>query len=427
MSVLEKLGSVEYALIDAIRRSGSSDRTILAAYSGLSWPTVKKSYTKLKELGILIDANETSLTLNSSLGCILGISVGTREIKAVFCDFTFTPLSRKYLRSMGMGNILDHFQRYDKLDDNNHHICMQSSQDQDEIADIVTEIIEGYLSLASKGISLIGIGLAFPGVVNPDTNQIISCPNIPSLNGKDIIGLLKRGVAKIIEDEKIPLVVEHNAKTCFINEKELLYDISRSSKNTDPIAFEKDVLCIYAGTGIGLGGCSNGVLMTGIGNSFGELGHILSPIYGNEVLSENECCPFCHRQCLEWLIRKNVFHSSTIEEFRNATERGLLETFSKDHPDEYKVLTKYVGFLLNTVINIFNPEVLILSGRIFDCIAELRNDIESLKSTYTLPYVGRQCRLIVGNGQAYGVARGAAINMYMRRYSHRGSVISWPV
>lgn len=89
-------------------------------------------------------------------------------------------------------------------------------------------------------------------------------------------------------------------------------------------------------------------------------------------------------------------------------------------------MTQYLGYLLNVIINIFNPDVLILSGRIFDNIEELRGDIESLKSSHTLSFSGSNCKIVLGKGGQYGIARGAAFNTYMRHYTFKDKKIQWP-
>lgn len=45
MKNFDELSSTDFAVLDAIRRSGSLDRAILETYSGLSWPTVKRFLT----------------------------------------------------------------------------------------------------------------------------------------------------------------------------------------------------------------------------------------------------------------------------------------------------------------------------------------------------------------------------------------------
>lgn len=103
MKGFDELNGTDFAVLDAIRRSESSDRSILETYSGLSWPTVKKVYLQLQESGNIrkdsdIKNDEEAIVCNQ--GYFLGVSVGTREIKAVFCDAQFNMLSHMEMQKM---------------------------------------------------------------------------------------------------------------------------------------------------------------------------------------------------------------------------------------------------------------------------------------------------------------------------------------
>lgn len=438
MKGFDELNGTDFAVLDAIRRSESSDRSILETYSGLSWPTVKKVYLQLQESGNIrkdsdIKNDEEAIVCNQ--GYFLGVSVGTREIKAVFCDAQFNMLSHMEMQKMSscfsmnkVKYLIDKSQQYKiskgrTVEPNELYFCFESSSLQDVISDVITEIIEAYFELDDDTQKLLGIGLAFPGIVDSQKEQIIACPNIPSLNGKELRGILKHDLYNSLKKYKIPIYIEHNAKVNFINEKELLYkDHSESS-----VAFKENVLCLYMGTGISLGGCINGTLITGSTNSFGEIGHTGVINFAKEMkkdeIDDHDVCPFCHQKCVEWLIRKDVFDAVSIKTYRENSTAKKLKNLS---PEKYKKLTQYLGYLLNIIINVFNPDVLILSGRIFDNISALRGDIEALKSSHTLSLSGSNCKIILGNGGQYGIARGAALNTYMKHYTYKDKAIQWP-
>lgn len=434
MKNFDELSSTDFAVLDAIRRSGSLDRAILETYSGLSWPTVKKIFSQLQESeNIQSSTNEQKCKkFVRNQGYFLGISIGMREIKAVFCDSQFQVLSysdiRALVKSIPDSRVVSLIRKSSDyqvtkertMSADSLYFCFESSSSQDVIADIITEIIEAYLTLGDASQKLLGIGLAFPGVVEPQKEQIIACPNIPSLNGKELRGILKHGLYDKLKEYEIPIYIEHNAKANFINEKELLY----SDQSENSVAFKENVLCLYMGTGISLGGCINRTLVTGSTNSFGEIGHIsVSDDLAEFGKDDHDVCPFCHQKCIEWLIRKNVFDASTIRDYRENSTTKKLKSLSQE---KYKKLTQYLGYLLNVIINIFNPDVLILSGRIFDNIEELRGDIESLKSSHTLSFSGSNCKIVLGKGGQYGIARGAAFNTYMRHYTFKDKRIQWP-
>ena len=96
------------------------------------------------------------------------------------------------------------------------------------------------------------------------------------------------------------------------------------------------------GTGISLGGCINGTLITGSTNSFGEIGHTGVINFAKEMkkdeIDDHDVCPFCHQKCVEWLIRKDVFDAVSIKTYRENSTAKKLKNLS---PEKYKKLTQY--------------------------------------------------------------------------------------
>lgn len=118
-------------------------------------------------------------------------------------------------------------------------------------------------------------------------------------------------------------------------------------------------------------------------------------------------CPFCQKTCLESLIRARVFESENLEVFKQKTDRERLHTFAQNEWN-FKLLKQYIGFMVGTIINLFNPEVLILTGRLYDCVPEIWNSMNILKSGNSLSYSGSRCTIIPGSKRDNSVAVGAA-------------------
>lgn len=442
------LSENNYRLLDEIRRQRTNDKTKLAAASGFSWPTVNKMCTELKDSGYLSE----EMSLLAMVGYMLGIAVGTREIKVSLVDFAFQPVSRKRLRKLGLGSLLDHdllsARKGQEKAEIENYLCLNSSQDLEKLAETLNQVLLAFLQLAkaSKGTStaalpLVGIGIAFPGAVDTQTQTIYACPNIPCLNEKDLDSLLCTDVRTLLESLEIKVEFCHNAEACFLHEKEQLFHSDDSIRKK--LAESKNILCVYNGTGIGLSGCMAGQLLRGNNGFFGEIGHILSPDFSFQRL-KSECtdqsqaaeipedkiplsgcrCSFCQKTCLESLIRARVFESEDLETFKQKTDRERLRTFAKDKW-HFKLLSQYIGFMVGTIINLFNPEVLILTGRLYDCVPEIWNSMNILKSSNSLSYSGSRCTIIPGSKMNNSVAVGAAISAYYHKYSYRTEEINW--
>ena len=99
------------------------------------------------------------------------------------------------------------------------------------------------------------------------------------------------------------------------------------------------------------------MFLTGTTNFFGEFGHILAPDFANEDSEKDHDikCPFCQKKCLESLIRTRVFRANDLETYQANTHRKKLKKFGSTDRMQYEILVKYVGFIINTIVNIFNP------------------------------------------------------------------------
>lgn len=437
------LSENNYRLLDEIRRQRTSDKTKLASASGFSWPTVNKLCEELKNSGYL--SKETSL-LDPTVGYMLGVAVGTREIKVSLVDFAFQSVPRRKLRALELGSLLDHdlLHTQNELENSEteNYLCLNSSQDLETLAETLNEILLAFLQVAQKtGLPLVGIGIAFPGAIDTKQRKICACPNIPCLNEKGLDNILCADVRTMLANLDIKVELCHNAEACFLYEKECLF------LTEDPIrralATSQNILCVYHGTGIGLSGSMAGQLLRGNDGFFGEIGHILSPDFSLQRL-KTECsvpnlaagipadkislsgcrCQFCQKTCLESLIRARVFEAENLETFKQVTDRNGLRTFSQKKW-HFKLLTQYIGFMVGTIINLFNPEVLILTGRLYDYVPEIWNSMNILKSSNTLSYSGSRCTIIPGSKKDNSVAVGAAISVYYHTYSYRTEEINW--
>lgn len=443
------LSENNYRLLDEIRRRQTSDKTKLAEASGFSWPTVNKLYEELKNRGYLSE----DMSLRPTVGYMLGIAVGTREIKVSLVDFAFQPVSRKWLKELGLEallkkDLLSTRKGKNKVEDEDY-LCLNSSQDLEKLAETLNEILFAFLQMAKapedgseSELPLVGIGIAFPGVVDTRQHKICACPNIPCLNEKDLDSLLCTDVRTLLENLEIKVEICHNAEAGFLHEKEYLFHVKDDSIRKK-LAESQNILCVYHGTGIGLSGCMAGQLLRGNNGFFGEIGHVLSPDFSfqrlkNEYEDQNQVaeipedkipisgcrCSFCQKTCLESLIRARVFESEDLATFKQKTDREQLRTFAQNKW-HLKLLSQYIGFMIGTIINLFNPEVLILTGRLYDYVPEIWNSMSILKSSNTLSYSRSRCTIIPGSGKENSVAIGAAISVYYHKYSYRTEEINW--
>ena len=161
---------------------------------------------------------------------------------------------------------------------------------------------------------------------------------------------------------------------------------------------EKDVLFVNIGWGIGIGIICNGKLYYGKSGYSGEFGH--SPVYNNEII-----CHCGKKGCLE----TEVSGVALERKFKKALENGSISILSGKKAIEditvddilaaiiknedtlaIEILEEIGGELgryLSMLINIFNPELVILGGALAETDMYLRLPIRTAIHKYSLSLV----------------------------------------
>lgn len=201
---------------------------------------------------------------------------------------------------------------------------------------------------------VIGIGIAIPGLVNSNLGRSYTYLN---LEGQKIRDLIEERLNKHI-------VVENDANAMALGE--LHFGQARRIRNA---------MVINLGWGIGSGLILNGEIYRGKSGFAGEFGHI--------IVEENGPLCACGKQgCLETLtsgkaigkIAKNLLKSGAksrlLKEYGDRiddiTPESIIDFALKGDHFSIELLEKsghYIGKCLGIVINMFNPERIILGGR----------------------------------------------------------------
>jgi glucokinase len=218
-------------------------------------------------------------------------------------------------------------------------------------------IVESLASLAHSCIAATGnvnvdkIGIALPASgLNYPKGIVTRSPNLPGLNGLSF-------TEKIKELLSIDAYIENDATAATIGENWM--GASRGYSN---------VIGITLGTGVGGGIILNGEVIRGPDGTAGEIGHVC-------VEPEGRACGCGSRGCLEQ-------YSSATAVVTIAREFAEVETSSLDEVKElsaekvyqaaiegdavgkraFDVMGYYLGISLAGLINILNPEVIVLGG-----------------------------------------------------------------
>ena len=216
---------------------------------------------------------------------------------------------------------------------------------------VIQQLSELAKGLAS-GQKNIKIGIGIPGQVK--NGCVINMPNIPQLNGVDLL-------QKLTEFFPAEYVIENDASAAAV--AELKYGAGQGYKN---------FIYVTISTGIGGGIIIDGKLYTGANGTAGEFGHTV-------ILPDGPPCGCGNRGCWEALGSGTALAKMAEAKISSGTAPKLKER-AKDTPVNVELLVEaakqgdtdalelldvngYFNALgLANLVNTFDPEVIILGG-----------------------------------------------------------------
>lgn len=217
-----------------------------------------------------------------------------------------------------------------------------------------------------------GIGFDFPGQIDYKNGIVRLAPNIP--------GWVNVPIAQIIEDEfKIPTRIDNDVHCAALGE--LNFGAGKGCEN---------FICMTVGTGIGSGIVINGKLVRGASNAAGELGHIKLQMHDGPLCGcgDYACLEaFASGPAIVKMAEEYIMggKSTKFRELANPdiTPYIVSEAAKLGDPVAKQIFNKmgeYIGFGLTSVVNLLNPEKIIIGGGVADAGDILLNPIrETIK------------------------------------------------
>lgn len=415
-----------------LRHNPNCDISALADTFGVSWPTMKANFMMLYEQGFLVgdESKPKKHRINPKYGYMLGISIGATETKVALIDFTFNqvnwlekPFDSLYNEICELANVNE------SITKRSDYICFQTEHSFLSIRNICSAIVKMVYDFSkNQDINLMSVGVALPGIVDKDSHKMIFCPNIPELLNINVMKILSEPISACLMDDNISFYISHDSIATTVYEKEWTYKQALLN-STDIVS--RNMAVIYMGSGLASGYILENRLLLGTTGT-GEIGHldlqytdlplevhedkryVLSKSKNTQepVDSDSVICMCGKKNCLEKLIRTKVFNSVTMSDFLDKIDADSLVTFKKDNPYRYRVLCHFISQLLNITINMLNVDRIVLTGRVFNGIKELKEDIEGLKIHSSLGCFSEDCEISFGSTRPDTVAIGAAILSY---------------
>lgn len=305
-------------------------RADIANVTGLNKGTVSSLVSELLADELIYESGQgqssggrrpVMLFFNEKAGYAIGIDIGVDYLLGVLADL--------------QGNIC-HEQKTSF-----HNLSFTEIQLQ--LFNIIDHLIA---SAPPSPYGIVGIGIGVPGTVNKNGEVLLA----PNLNWKNVT--LKDCLQ---EKYNVPITIENEANAGAYGEKR--FGIGKNFKN---------ITYLSMGTGIGAGLILGGKLYKGIHGFSGELGHMT-------IVADGMACKCGSEGCWE-------LYASEQALLNNAAELGIAPASGEDLSLEYLLklaenndkitidlfnqIGYYIGIGIKNMINIFNPEQIIIGNRL---------------------------------------------------------------
>lgn len=239
-------------------------------------------------------------------------------------------------------------------------------------------------SLGTPTDTLLAIGIACAGQIDPMTGAVIYAPN---LGWRDV-----PLAARLREAFGVPVIVENDVRAAAWGE------FVAGGR-------EGSLVATFIGTGVGSGAVLDGKLWRGAGNAAGEIGH-------TQVVPDGLPCRCGRQGCLEQYVSGSGFQRRLAATVQKGRASRLVEAYGGDPSrltarDVYAAAMAHdevarefwsdaVGFLTMATANyvtLLNPSVLVLGGGVIETVPALFDAVCGAVPKLTTILAGRSLRI----------------------------------
>lgn len=233
----------------------------------------------------------------------------------------------------------------------------------------------------------VGAGISTAGPIDPSTGTYKNPPNLPTWDEKSMKPTLEPRLG-------MPVHVGHDATLAAFAET-----------RTGPHRGAKNLLYVTISTGVGGGIIANGEMVTGAEGHAGEVGHIIvlpgaqkCNVGCDGCFEGNASGPAISRAALAridagdqtaiWQMAGEDREAVTSELVFKAADAGdPVAVELRDHAE------KAIGIGLGSLLNVFDPEALVIGGGVTTGLAERWDEVVAVVKRYALAHFQDNLRL----------------------------------
>ncbi|MBS4206939.1 ROK family transcriptional regulator [Bacillus sp. FJAT-50079] len=334
-------------ILSKIVEHNGISRANLSKETGLNKATISVQVADLLQEGLLVEEQQEHtnlgrrpiiLRLNRKAGYALGIDLDKSQVIFTLSDLLGSPVQSK--------------------------VVSLHTIDYEEIVKLLTDYISNFKNICKDSTyGITGVVIGIHGTVSND--EIISF--VPQLHWRE-----KNLKADLEKQIALPIHIENNANLTALAERVYKHHHSDS------------LLSITMQSGMGLGMIMKGELLRGFHGYAGEMGHMIVVPDGKECACGNHGC------WEQYASEANFFRELAKESDEPKLTFLDVKTLLKaDHQQTHQKMNnfiKYVAIGMNNLINLYNPQTIVLNSELLriypDAVNVIKQQLTSRISHY---------------------------------------------
>ena len=354
-------------VLEAVLKNAPLSRAQISERTGLNKATVSSLIQDLIDSHLVIDIGPGQssggrkpflLLFNSRAGYAIGIDLGVNYIRGILTDLEGAVIVEQELP------LKTH--DVDKVQQQLFH-CI------DELKSAIPESPYG----------LVGIGIGVPGLVD-EKGSILYAPN---LAWKHV------PLQKTIEERfGVPVTIDNEANAGAQGEQR--FGAGRGIANQ---------IYVSVGIGIGTGIILNKELFKGAFGFSGELGHLSIDVNGKQCRCGNQGCWELYASEKALLEQAEPLGFTDLEALIQAAASGDQRVHALFHS-----IGEWLGVGIANIVNVFNPDVVIIGNRISRAEAWIGNAVRDTVARRSLGQHHERLRILFAELNDQSAVRGAA-------------------
>jgi predicted NBD/HSP70 family sugar kinase/biotin operon repressor len=352
-------------VVETLRERGTASRADIARHTGLSRSTVSSLVADLQAHGLVIEHPDsetlpsmptgrppTLLSLDRSLGAVLGIDFGHDRVFAAVSDLSRTILAET-VRDADVDN--------------------RAEEALDLGADLVADLLE---EVGLHRSDVIGVGVALSGPIDHQRGAVHDTAILPGWAGLEVAAEMSRRL------DGLPVHLDNDANLGALAEVTL--GAGREARNA---------LYVMISSGIGAGLIIDGRPYRGNRGMAGEIGHVLVDETGPICRCGNRGCleTYVSGPALAELLRSSRGGDLTVTEIVRLAHQGDAGC-SRAIADAGRVLGRVVA----AICNIFNPEMVVVGGDLGEAGDLLLDPMREAVGRYAIAPAAADAKVVAG-------------------------------